>query len=44
MAKQSENNAVRMEVYRKINMQNSTMMDQYQEKKRAEDRSILIEA
>ena len=29
MAKQSENNAIKMEVYRKINMQNSTMMDQY---------------
>lgn len=33
-----------MEVYRKINLQNSTMMDQYQEKKRAEDRNVLIEA
>ena len=44
MAKQSENNAMKMEVYRKINLQNSTMMDQYQEKKRIEDRSVLIDA
>lgn len=35
---------MRGEVYRKINMQNSTMMGEYQEKKRAEDRSILIES
>ena len=27
MAKQSENNAMRQEVYRKINIQNSTQMD-----------------
>ena len=29
MAKQSENNAMRQEVFRKINIQNSTQMDQY---------------
>jgi len=44
MAKQSENNAMKMEVYRKINLQNSTMLDSYQEKKRIEDRSVLIDA
>ena len=35
---------MRMEVYRKINMQNSTMMDEYQEKKRRQDRSVLMES
>jgi len=34
MAKQSENNALRQEVYRKINVQNSSMMRDYQERKR----------
>jgi len=34
MAKQSENHAVRQDVYRKINVQNTTMMSEYQEKKR----------
>lgn len=44
MAKQGENNAMRMEVFRKINLQNLTMLSSYQEKKRLEDRSVLIEA
>jgi hypothetical protein len=44
MARQIDNNAMRMDVYRKINMLNGSMMNQYQEKKRLEDRSVLLEA
>lgn len=42
MAKQSENSSVRQEVYRKINVQNTQMMSDYQERKRQEDRAILL--
>ena len=42
MMKQSENNAVRQEVYRKINSYNTKMVKEFQERRRLEDKDILM--
>lgn len=44
MAKMIENNTMKMDVFKKIHLGNSTMLDQYQEKRRQEDKTVLMES